>query len=117
MEYYLWLLVLVGGPIVIGVVVAYTLMTRRKRTPGEKIAQDRATRHLYEDGEGGKMGDPGDRAPARPSPAAASLDRERAARVEGTLDEGLEDTFPASDPVSATSTTTSGAPATGDRRQ
>ncbi|MGV1869094.1 DUF2934 domain-containing protein [Agrobacterium rosae] len=46
------------------------------------------------------------------SPAAESLSNERAETLEkgadGDLDEGLEDSFPASDPVSATSTTVSG---------
>lgn len=49
--------------------------------------------------------------PLRQTPATRSLERERAdARNSDELDEGLEDTFPASDPVSATSTTTTGAP-------
>lgn len=42
------------------------------------------------------------------SPAAISLEREQARQrmkaVKGDLDTGLEDTFPASDPVSMTST-------------
>jgi hypothetical protein len=46
------------------------------------------------------------------SPAAESLNNERAAAhdkdTDGDLEEGLEDSFPASDPVSATSTTVSG---------
>jgi hypothetical protein len=45
-----------------------------------------------------------------PSPAAESYLREQRAMISGSrdLDEGLEDTFPASDPVSATHTTRSG---------
>ncbi|UVC12523.1 hypothetical protein IHQ71_30260 (plasmid) [Rhizobium sp. TH2] len=46
------------------------------------------------------------------SPAVASLERERAQRPEATdrdqLDEGLEETFPASDPVSTVTTTIPG---------
>lgn len=54
--------------------------------------------------------------PEKESPAARSLRAEQArqARVgqdhEDELEEALEDTFPASDPVSLTSSTTSGAP-------
>jgi hypothetical protein len=46
------------------------------------------------------------------SPAAESLQQERDAHSDGSddsdLEEGLEDSFPASDPVSSTSTTVSG---------
>jgi hypothetical protein len=46
------------------------------------------------------------------SPAARSLEREQRKRrdKEEELDEGLEGTFPASDPVSPTGSTTTGAP-------
>jgi hypothetical protein len=46
------------------------------------------------------------------SAAARSLEREQRERQdkEEELDEGLADTFPASDPVSPTGSTTSGAP-------
>lgn len=44
-----------------------------------------------------------------PSPAVQSLKKSEASKTK-ELDKGLEDTFPASDPVSATSTTTSGKP-------
>lgn len=109
----LWLLVVLGGPLVIGAAIAYALLTRRRRTIAEAAAQRRATRRLYEKDE-----------PARPTaaetqretPATRSLRAERAEAArrkddeEEKLEEGLEDTFPASDPVSVTSTTTSGAP-------
>jgi hypothetical protein len=45
------------------------------------------------------------------SPAAQSVKQERATATSGKdddLEEGLEDSFPASDPVAATSTTVSG---------
>ena len=51
--------------------------------------------------------------PKRESPAVASLKREQKTqkkRKDEQLVEGLEDTFPASDPVSVTSTTTAGDP-------
>ncbi len=47
------------------------------------------------------------------SPAVKSLEREKqkhAEMNEEELEEGLEDTFPASDPVSVTSTSVPGAP-------
>ncbi|MEP9372471.1 hypothetical protein [Mesorhizobium sp. KR1-2] len=50
---------------------------------------------------------------ARKSPAVRSLERERrkqAALKEEELEEGLEDTFPASDPVSVISTSIAGRP-------
>lgn len=50
---------------------------------------------------------------ARKTPAVRSLERERhhEANAEQELEEGLEDTFPASDPVSITGTSISGGPA------
>ena len=53
---------------------------------------------------------------AKKSPAVKSLEKEQrkqnqdADLNEEELDEGLEDTFPASDPVSVTSTSHSGGP-------
>lgn len=102
-ENFMWFLIVAGGPALIAVVLAYALLNRRRRTVGEKAAARSATRHLYED----------DAAPAKAETAinpARSLELERE-RADDMLEEGLEDTFPASDPVSATSTTTSGAPA------
>ena len=56
-------------------------------------------------------------APARQTPAVKSLRQEQAAtrrktpeQLEEQLDEGLKDTFPASDPVSPTVTTIPGQP-------
>ncbi|WP_192255499.1 hypothetical protein [Mesorhizobium silamurunense] len=57
-------------------------------------------------------------APKSPKKTAAvrSLERERHHEVEDEeLEEGLEDTFPASDPVSITGTSISGAPAKSGR--
>lgn len=113
----LWLLIVMGGPILIAVLLAYAMLNRRKRSVGEAAAQRSATRHLYEDEEEPappplkKVAASGDE---RDTPAARSLRAEQAEqernRLEEELDEGLEDTFPASDPVSVTSTTTTGAP-------
>lgn len=114
----LLLLVVIGGPLVIGAALAYALLTRRNRTVGEAAAQRSATRRLYEEPEEpapGPLGevltpDAPEEAP-RETPATRSLRAEQAKAAAGDeLEEGLEDTFPASDPVSATSTTTSGAP-------
>ena len=51
--------------------------------------------------------------PVKKTPAVRSLEHEQREdrSVEGELDEGLEDTFPASDPVSVTGTSITGAPA------
>ncbi len=110
----LWLLIVMGGPILIAVLLAYALLNRRKRSVGEAAAQRSATRQLYEEKEEpapaplDKMVTPDE---GRETPATRSLRAERArADVEDELEEGLEDTFPASDPVSVTSTTTTGAP-------
>ena len=53
------------------------------------------------------------------SPAVKSLEREQESQEnvpQEELEEGLEDTFPASDPVSATSTTVSGSPPKGGKK-
>ncbi len=112
----LWLFVVFGGPVILAIAVGYALMTRRERSVGEKAAQRSATRRLYEEDEAeaapaplGEVLTP--QAPARETPATRSFRAERVAQQSGDdLEEGLEDTFPASDPVSATSTTTTGGP-------
>ncbi|MBE7184302.1 MAG: hypothetical protein INR68_07840 [Methylobacterium mesophilicum] len=43
----LWLLVVAGGPILIAVLIVVALTQRRKRTPAEKQATERATAELY----------------------------------------------------------------------
>lgn len=56
---------------------------------------------------------PAPKSQARKTSAVRSLEHERHhdVSVEEELEEGLEDTFPASDPVSITGTSISGAPA------
>jgi hypothetical protein len=56
---------------------------------------------------------PSKTAPKSPKKTAAvrSLEHERREIEEAELEEGLEDTFPASDPVSITSTSIPGGPA------
>lgn len=117
----LWMLVVIGGPVVIAAAIAYALLTRRSKSVGEAAALRSATRRLYEEPEEPAPGPLGEvlTPEAMPkgadkraeSPAARSLRAEQArAQAADELEEGLEDTFPASDPVSATSRTTSGAP-------
>lgn len=98
----LWLLVAVGGLLVIAIVAAYMLLTRGRPTNGERAPHRPVARRVFEED---------DMAPARETPATRSFRAERAgAEASDELEEGLEDTFPASDPVSVTSTITPGAP-------
>ena len=108
----LWLFVVVGGPLVIGAVIAYALLTRRQRTVREKMAQRNATRRLYEDDESSVPAPLAETRPGAETSATRSLRAEQRAQTAAAdeLEEGLEDSFPASDPVSVTSPTTSGAP-------
>ncbi len=50
----LWLLVVAGGPVLIAVLIAVALLQRRKRTPAERAATDRATADLYKPEEPGR---------------------------------------------------------------
>jgi hypothetical protein len=97
MEFSLWLFVVAGGPIIIGAAIAYALLRRRRMSVAEHVAHERGTERLYDDNSDEDIS-----RPARPtqSAAVASLEKERRLRAEGELEEGLEDTFPASDPVS-----------------
>jgi hypothetical protein len=64
------------------------------------------------------MASPKTQKSTKKSPAVKSLEREQSKQkretkrqiAEGELDEGLEDSFPASDPVSITSSTHTGGP-------
>lgn len=111
----LWLLAVMGGPLLLGGAIAYALLTRRPRSPREEAAAHRATSKLYGEKERASAAPPR----RQDSPAVRSLqaeqERERreaaqAPRGADDLTEALEETFPASDPVSVTTTTTSGAP-------
>lgn len=119
MAEWMWALLVIGGPLVLAVVFAYVLAGRRRRSAGEAIAQRKATRRNYEDDEEtvteAEIRDMQMKDAKRTHETAAtrSLRAERKARTESQdeeLEEGLEDTFPASDPVSVTSSTTTGAP-------
>ena len=45
----LWLLVVAGGPLLLAILLAWALITRRRPGPAERREQDRATRELYRD--------------------------------------------------------------------
>lgn len=47
LDFPIWALVIVGGPILLAAVIAYALLTQRKLTLREKQRQDEATRRLY----------------------------------------------------------------------
>lgn len=45
----LWLLILIGGPLVIGAALAYASMKRRRLTSRERIEQKKAVDDLYDE--------------------------------------------------------------------
>ncbi len=45
----LWALTVIGGPVILAIVIAYALLSRRRLTPHEKQRQDAATRRLYDE--------------------------------------------------------------------
>jgi hypothetical protein len=47
MTTFLWLLVVAGGPALIGIVIAYAMLRSRPLTAGEKQAQHEAVDKLY----------------------------------------------------------------------
>jgi biopolymer transport protein ExbB/TolQ len=108
MEGVFWSITILLGPVILAVAIAYALIRRRRRTRAERAAGRQATRELYSEPEEEEK-------PAsntEKSSAAASLERERSRRalLDEQLDEGLEDTFPASDPVSVTGSSITGPP-------
>lgn len=50
----LWSMATIVGPIVLIVVIAYALVTRRRLEPAEKQDQADAVRDIYRGGEGGR---------------------------------------------------------------
>ena len=50
MEEFSWVLVVVGGPLLLGIVIAFALLRRRRLTPDERRAQHRAIEREYGDG-------------------------------------------------------------------
>lgn len=45
----LWLVIVAGGPLLLAVLIAWALLTKRRRGPAERREQDRATREVYKD--------------------------------------------------------------------
>ncbi|RWO52767.1 MAG: hypothetical protein E5Y10_29625 [Mesorhizobium sp.] len=43
----MWLIVVAGGPLLLAIVLAYALLTWRRREPAERRESDRATERLY----------------------------------------------------------------------
>jgi hypothetical protein len=43
----MWLLVVAGGPIILGGIIAYAMMSHRRRTRAEQRAAERAVDRLY----------------------------------------------------------------------
>jgi hypothetical protein len=43
----MWLFVVAGGPLIIAILIAYALLTRRRRGPAERGESARATERLY----------------------------------------------------------------------
>jgi hypothetical protein len=114
MSEFLWMLLVIGGPIAVGAIIAYAMFTRRDTLADETFAQRNAVDHLYEDDDAAAVVPLPSAVRANPNETAATrslrAEQLRQTNEPDALDEGLEDTFPASDPVSVTSTTTSGAP-------
>jgi hypothetical protein len=47
MTNFLWLLLVVGGPVVIAIAIVYAFTRSRRLTPEERAAQERGTEELY----------------------------------------------------------------------
>ena len=110
---FLWMLLVAGGPIVLGAAIAYALFMRRQNATRDTPAQRQAIDDIYQDEpEELSTRSLARSAEHRDTPATRSLraEQQRQEDEPDGLEEGLEDTFPASDPVSVTSTTTPGAP-------
>jgi len=48
-ENVLWLVIVAGGPLLLAILIAWALVTRRRMGPAEQREQDRATREVYRD--------------------------------------------------------------------
>ena len=46
----MWLFVVVGGPLILLIIFAYVIVTRRRKGPAEQRERDRATDRLYREG-------------------------------------------------------------------
>jgi hypothetical protein len=50
MEQFPWALAVIGGPLLLGIVIAFALLRRRRLTPAERRAQHRAIQDQYDHG-------------------------------------------------------------------
>lgn len=48
----LWMVAVAGGPVLLGLAIAYGLIRWRKRTPAEKAEAERGTHEVYDKEEG-----------------------------------------------------------------
>lgn len=51
MENVLWMLAIAGGPIILGCVLSYAMLNRRRLSPREEEARHRAIKNLYHTSE------------------------------------------------------------------
>jgi hypothetical protein len=47
----MWLFVVAGGPLILAILIAYALLTRRRRGPAERRESGQATERLYREEE------------------------------------------------------------------
>jgi hypothetical protein len=45
----MWLVIVAGGPLLLAILIAWALLTRRRLGPAERRERDRATRENYRD--------------------------------------------------------------------
>jgi hypothetical protein len=50
-ENILWIIVVAGGPVVLGLAIAYALVTRRRRSRAQREISEREVDRLYTDNE------------------------------------------------------------------
>jgi hypothetical protein len=50
----LWFIVVALGPLLLGAVIAYSILKRRSLRPAEQVHQDDAIERLYDKPEGGR---------------------------------------------------------------
>lgn len=90
---------------------AYEIWEQEGKPEGKEAEHwAQASREISDDGSEGPDAASFDAAPAQTSPAVQSLKKTRKTKTgsRDELQEGLEDSFPASDPVAATNTSVAG---------
>ena len=51
----LWFVIVALGPVLLGIVIAYGLMRRRRLSTAEKVRQEKAVERLFDKPEGGRQ--------------------------------------------------------------